>query len=222
MPNFEESSASEIRLKRARTPSSYNLSFTAASLRPELARIVAECYLAVGDWDLAREKVLSSNALQCRSANSALRLEMELRQRLATLTHDQVVLLAQATAEDRIAVAWLAACKRIPFAFEFASEVLRDKLAAQDPAMRPSDYETYVENKTLAHPELARLSASTKVRIRQALTRMLSEAGLLAKEGGSLAILRPALSPGVVRVITSDNPNWLAGFLVPDNEIPNF
>ncbi len=51
----------------------YNLSFTAASLRPELARIVVECYLTAGSWDRAKEQILRSNALQCRSTSSAIR-----------------------------------------------------------------------------------------------------------------------------------------------------
>ena len=199
----------------------YNLSFTAASLRPELARIVAECFLATGDWNLAKERILSSNALQCRSAASAIRLERELRQRLGTLTHNQLILVAQATAEDRAALAWLAACKHIQFAFEFAAEVLRDKLAAHDPVLRPSDYEAYVENKGLSHPELARLTSSSKNKVRQVLLRMLAEAGLLAAGSAMGTIQRPVLSPAVVRVVTSDRPDWLAGFLVPDTEIPS-
>jgi len=197
----------------------YSLSLTAASLRPELARIVAECFLAVGDWALVKERILSANALQCRSASSAIRLERELRQRLETLTRDQLVLLAQATAEDRAAIAWLAVCKHIPFAFEFAAEVLRDKLAAHDAVLRPSDYESYVESKCLPHPELARLKASSRNKIRQVLLKMVTEAGLLVS-GSALSIQRPALSPAVIRVITADNPHWLAGFLVPDPEIP--
>ena len=199
--------------------SSYNLSFIAASLRPELARIIAECYLETGDWDLVKERILSSNALQCRSASSAIRFERELRQRLATLTHEQLCLVAQATAEDRAAIAWLAACKHISFAFEFASEVLRDKLAAHDVVLRPSDYEAYVENKSFSHPELSRLAASSKYKVRQILLRMLTEAGLLVKGAALGTIQRPALSPTVVRVINSDSPHWLAGFLVPDAEI---
>src|ERR1035438_5627963 len=54
----------------------YNLSFTAASLRPELARVVAEAYLAVGDWELAKERILDSNALQCRTMAGAQRQEL--------------------------------------------------------------------------------------------------------------------------------------------------
>jgi hypothetical protein len=150
-----------------------------------------------------------------------VRLERELRQRLETLTKNQIILLAHATAEDRSAIAWLAACKHIRFAFEFAAEVLRDKLAAHDPILRHSDYEAYVENKGLAHPEFARLTISSKSKIRQVLFRMLSEAGLLVSGAAFGTIQRPALSPAVVRAVTSDNPSWLAGFLVPDIEIPN-
>ena len=206
-------------LGQASSPASgYHLSFTAASLRPELARIVVESFLTIGDWALVKERILSTNALQCRSVGSAVRLEAEMRRRLGTLTHDQMVLLAQATVEDRTAIAWLATCKRIRFAFEFAAEVLRDKLASHDAVLRPSDYESYIENKSLPHPELARLKPTSRNKIRQVLLRMLVEAGLLAK-GSSLSIQRPALSPKVVRVITADSPHWLAAFLVPESEI---
>jgi hypothetical protein len=197
----------------------YNLSFTAASLRPELARTVAECYLEVGGWDLAKERVLSSNALQCRTASGAERQERELRQRLQRLTAEQMSLLAGATAEDRAAIAWLAALKHISFAFEFAAEVLREKLAAQDPILRLSDYETYVDHKSVAHPELTRLSSVSKSKIRQVLLRMLREAGLLGAGGALGTIQRPVLSPGVVRAVVADSSHWLAGFLVPDTEI---
>ena len=209
----------QVYSKPARLSFGYNLGFTVASLRPDLARIVAEHYLAAGDWDLAKQRILSSNALQCRSASSAIRLEREFRQRLGTLTQDQLILAAKATAEDRAAIAWLAVCKSIRFAFEFASEVLRDKLAAHDALLRPSDYEAYVENKSLSHSELARLTTLSKNKVRQVLLRMLAEVGLLATGTALGTIQRPALSPTIVRAITSDSPDWLAGFLVPDAEI---
>ncbi|HEX9003529.1 MAG TPA: DUF1819 family protein [Blastocatellia bacterium] len=203
----------------APNPTNLNLSFTAASLRPELTRIIAEQYLATGDWEMAKERILSANALQARTASSAVRLERELRQRLMTLTNDQLLVLAQATAEDRAAMAWLAACKHIQFAFEFAAEVLREKLAGHDSVLRNSDYETFVDNKSVSHPELARLTNSSKSKIRQVLLRMLLEAGLLGKGTALGVIQRPILSPSALQAITTDNPRWLAGFLVPDTEI---
>ncbi len=206
-------------------PDAYPLGFTAASLRPELARIVAESFLAVGDWQVAKARILATNALQCRSAGTAVRLERALRQRLQRLTEAQLVLLARATAEDRAALAWLAAIKEIPFVFDFAAELLRDKLAALDPVLRLSDYETFVDQKAVVHPVLGRLTAATRTKLRNVLLRMLTEAGLLLpgvrRPGNALGtVLRPVLSPAVATAIQDDDPRWLAGFLVPDAEIP--
>ena len=200
-------------------PSAYKLTLTSASLVPEVARIVAEHYLQAGDWNEAKRRILDTNALQSRTASSSSRLEREIRSRLSTLTRGQLELLAHATAEDRAALAWLATCKYMPFAFEFAAEVLRDKLAAHDPVLRHSDYETYLEVKCLSHPELERVTPSSKIKIRQVLLKMLVEAGLLGP-GEALGIVqRPALSPGVSRAVADDSPHWLAAFLIPDDEI---
>ncbi len=205
--------------KRMSNPSRYNLGFTAATLRPELARIVAEHFLAAGNWVDAKASLLSTNALQCRSSTSSSRLERELRGRLKTLTHDQITLLATANADDRSAISWLAVCKHSPFAFEFAVEVLREKLIASDPIFRPSDYETFVEMKSALHPELAQLTVMSKNKVKRTLFRMVSEAGLLSDGLALGTIHRPVLSPAVINAISEDNPKWLAGFLFSDKEI---
>ena len=199
--------------------SRYTFSFLAVSLRLELATIVAEYFIAAGNWNGAKEKVLASNALQRRGASSTVRMERELRLRLGTLTNDQLQLLATSTSENRAAMAWLAACKYHAFIFDFAAETLRDKLAVKDPVLRPSDYEAFVEGKSLLHPELAGLAATSARKVRQVLLLMLVEAGLL-HDGNELGIVqRPILSPNILRVITDDHPRWLAGFLIPDAEI---
>lgn len=203
--------------------SPYNLGFTAASLRPELARIVAESYRAEGDWEGAKHYVLSTNALQARSTSTAVRLEREFRQRLATLSDEQLTLLTDSPAEDRAAIAWLAAMKYSRFLFDFAAEVLRDKLSIHDPVLRPSDYERFVEAKMPEHPELAKLTPSSRSKIRRTLRRMLAEVGILENSSRSSdtlgTVIRPVLSPAVVQSIVADDRRWLAGFLVPTPEI---
>lgn len=203
----------------AGTASTYNLSFTAASLRPELARIVAECFLETEDWVATKRLVLDRNSLQSRSTASAIRMEREFRQRLQPLTREQITLLAQATAEDRAAMAWLAMLKYSALPFEFVSEGLRDKLGAHDAVLRPSDYEQFMELKAAAHPELAKLAPSSRTKVRRVMLLMLAEAGLLVPGSGLGTIQRPALSPDALRAIRADDPRWLAGFLVPDAEI---
>ncbi len=201
------------------TSGAYNFSFMAVSLRPDLARIVAELFLAERDWNAVKRRVLATNALQCRTTSSAIRMERELRLRLATLTDKQLEILATSAADERAAISWLAAIKHIRFAYDFAADMLRDKLAVHEPVLRYSDYETFVETKAPFHPELARLRPSSKNKLRQILLKMLAEAGLVEPGSTVMAIHRPFLSTTILDTIRSDNPRWLAGFLFPDNEL---
>ncbi len=131
-------------------PARYSFGFMGAALRPELARIVAEIYLAEGTWAATRARVLASNALQCRTAPSARRMEQEMRLRLSTLTPVQLGLLAVTAGPDCAALSWLATIKHSAFLFDFAADVLRDKLASLDRVLRYSDYETFVDTRTAA------------------------------------------------------------------------
>ena len=67
--------------------------FSATLLRSEFARIVAEHYLDGGEWTTAKARILATNALQCDSTASAIRIEGELRRRLQPLTEAQLRLL---------------------------------------------------------------------------------------------------------------------------------
>ena len=197
----------------------YNLGFTAASLRPDLARIIADAYLTTGDWASAKRVVLESNALQCRSLKSAVRLERELRQRLERLTDKELRLLSSSTGEARHLIAWLAVIKHIEFAYEFASEALRAKIEAHDPVLRRSDYESFLVAKMRMHPEIARLADSSRSKLKQVLLLMLTEAGLLVPGPALGTISRAILPNAVLQAIIDDDPRWLAGFLVPESEI---
>jgi len=203
----------------ASVPPRYNLSFTAASLRPELARILSEVFLETGDWEVTKARVLASNALQARSPSSAMRLERELRQRLQCLMPEQLSLLAHSDSQDRAAMAWLAMLKYNAFVFDFASDLLRHKLATHEPVLHRSDYETFLAEKAIGHPELADLADTTRTKLRNVLLRMLTEVGMLAKGSGLGIVQRPSLSPRAKSAIRADRTDWLAGFLLTDTEI---
>jgi len=198
---------------------SYSFGFTAASLRTDLVAVMAEQFARYGNWAETRQAILSTNALQCRSAASGIRLERELRQRLETLTAPQLALLARTTADGRACLAWLASVKRHSFLFDFAAETLREKLATHDPTLRSSDYERFVGEKAVTHPALHSFTPTTLAKIRAVLVRMLREAGLLAKGTDLGQIQRPVVPPEVESVIRADHPSWMAAFLVPDSGI---
>lgn len=197
----------------------YILSFSAASLRPDLARIVAEVYLDCSDWDEAKKRVIRDNSLQSRTPSSAIRMEREFRQRLQTLTHRQIEILATAPADSRVAIAWLSVLKHSAFVFDFVNEVLRSKLENHDAVLRHSDYENFFHSKSVSHPELAALKPATQTKINRVLKTMLREAGIMGQSGKDDSLCRPLLLPEILDAILADNRRWLAGFLVPDNEI---
>lgn len=128
-------------------------------------------------------------------------------------------LLVESDGTDRTAIAWLAAIKKNAFLFEFASEVLRDKLQVRDDSLRPSDYETFLASKSIEHPEVLRIAESTRIKVRSVLLRMLAEVGILSKGAELGRLERPIISREAEIAIRSDNARWLAGFLVPDVEI---
>jgi len=197
-----------------------SLSFVAASLRPELIRVIAEAYLQCNSWESAKVQVLKSNALQARSPASAIRMERELRQRLMRLTSAEIHLAAHGIVEERTAIAWLAALKASSYIHAFASEVLRGKLSSLDPVLRASDYEAFFGNQSAIHPELLALTPSSRTKVRTVLLTMLREAGIGERTARELRIQRPIVSPSVYAALVADSPHWLAGFLVPDGEIP--
>ena len=197
----------------------YSMTFTAASLRPELVRIVAEKYLLCGDWEQTKKQIRSTNALQARTPSSSERMEREFRQRLQKLTSRQLEILANAPADSRVAVAWLAVLKNSAFIFEYVAETLRAKMETLDVILRPSDYENFVHGKGTTHPELAALLPATQTKIRQVVRNMLREAGILGPNPKDVTLLRPHLPPDVLDAIIADDRTLLAGFLLPDHEI---
>jgi hypothetical protein len=197
----------------------YCLSFTAASLRPELMSKVAEIYLEQGSWEVTKKEVLAHNALQCRSSTSAGRLERELRGRLRLLTPDQLQLMQSSTRDVRICMAWLAAVKRAGFLYQYAAEVLREKIRLHDPVLRISDYKSFIEEKTGQHHELAAMTEMTLGKIRRVLFRMVKEVGLLTPGADLGTITRPIVPQLAEEAIRNDDPRWLAAFLFTDREI---
>jgi hypothetical protein len=205
--------------KKANEPKPYILSFTAASLRVDLARIMAESFIKLGSWEQTKQFVLATNALQTRSTTTAIRMERELRQRLQTLTQAQIELVAYATLDHRTAMTWLSMLKHSQFVFDFASDLLRSKLETLDPILHPSDYEGFWQSQAVLHPELDKMTPASKAKIRQVLMLMLHEVGLLQTQQKNLTIQALVLPPQVISAIMTDNPRWLAGFLLSDQTI---
>lgn len=170
-------------MNAVRDPQRYQLSFTAGALYLPGAPIAAGLYLRLHDWTQVREELRVDNLLQARTGATATRWSRELVQRLATLTEDEVALLADATSDELAQLMWAATCRRYALIAEFAEEVLRDRFLLMQTELAHEHFDAFVNGKTLWHEELIELEPATYRKLRSNLFKMLREGGLITEDG---------------------------------------
>jgi hypothetical protein len=172
----------------------YNMSFIGGGLLRQESVNVAELYLDLKDWDLVKDKVLSENLLQSRTISSAKRFCQEIISRLSILDEDELEMLIESTAQEQGYILWMAICRRYTFVAEFATEVLRERYISLKTDLSKEDFESFMNRKAEWHPEVDKLTPSTKNRVRQIIFRTLREADLLTKGNDiNAAMISPAL-----------------------------
>lgn len=191
------------------------MAFTAGGLLlPESVKI-AEFYVELGDWKKVRDTAIEKNVLQSRTQSSAQRLTREAVGRLKELPAEEMELLLEGTSTEQRHVLWLAACKHYRFIFDFAVEVIREKVLLLDHTLERDDYDKFFNSKADWHDELERLTDSTKQKLREVVFKMLREAGFW--ENG--IILPPILTPRFVQTVSRRSSEYLAALPVPGSEI---
>ena len=190
----------------------YALSFTSGALLAREAVITAPLYLEVRDWNVVRERLCSDNLLQARTSSSGFRLAREIVQRLAVLTDDELKLLGDASPSERGHLLWVAACRRYAFIGDFAEEIVRERFLLLTPELGHREFDSFVNRKTLWHPELTEVKESTLQKLRATVFRMLTEAELLTNGEIVHAVLSERLhdaldaqTPSDVRFLPTQN-----------------
>ena len=186
----------------------YALSFTSGALLSREAAIAAPLFLELRDWGAVREQLRSENLLQTRTSSSALRLSREVTQRLAVLTDRELEILSDSSPGERVHLLWLAACRHYPFIGDFGEDVVRERFLLLTPVLTHGDFDSFVNEKTLWHPELAELKDSTMQKLRSTVFRMLTEAGLLVNG----EIMHATLSGRVADALDSHTPSGIRFF----------
>ena len=193
----------------------YRLSFGIGGLYLQGAQVAVRLYRDLGDWSAVRATLDADNLLQSRRTSSAARLGRELVQRLEELTPAEIELLADATADERAHLMWVATCRRYDLVGEFAEEVLRERFLVMASDLTPEHFEAFVRGKTLWHPELAELEASTLRKLRTTLFLMMREADFVTAEG---YIVPAVLSARVRDELVKRDPSDLRFFATREVE----
>jgi excisionase family DNA binding protein len=181
----------------------YSLSFTAGDLLSRESIAIANLFLDLRDWNLVREKVITSNVLQAKTLSTAKRICREVCSRLKMLNHSELELLIETTIQEQGYLLWLAICRRYKFIAEFAVEVLRERYLSLKHSLNYEDFNFFFSKKLESHQELSKVSQRTVDKARQVLFRMMRQAGLLTT---NYEINTAILSPRFLNELANDMP----------------
>lgn len=198
------------------TQNRYSMSFTSGALLRAASVTTAQIYLETGDWEAARNRVITGNLLQMRTLNASKRIFQEVASRLKQLTPEQLDLLPGGNEEEQGYLLWLAFCRRYRFIYDFAVEMVREKFVRLDYGLTHEDYDVFFGRKAEWHPEMDQISSETRSKQRQVIFKTMREADLLSTDN---QIIPALLSARLVNVIAQDNAADLKVFPVSDLDI---
>ncbi len=196
----------------------YKFSFTAGGLLLNETVKVAEVYLKNGDWRQTSREVSSTRILQKNKGTSSNRYFLEIKQRLKTLSDEEMALLIRGNLEEQRQIAFLSICRLYAFIRNFVVQILRDDLLSMGTALTDADYLRFVEDISFEHPEYEKLTQTTQKKVRGVLFKILREVGFFSSSSEK-RVTPIFLSSGVKEMIISSNPWELACFLYTDQEI---
>lgn len=178
---------------------------------------MAEVLVREGEWHATEQRVRRDNLLQSRTESTADRKLREIRPRLQALTKRQLELLVQGGRSEQLAMLWLAVCKRYAFLADFARLVVRELYLSMSPCLSFLHFDDFLENQTVWHAEIERLTQNTRQKVRTVTLRMLREAEITTPDG----LIEPMLlSRNVADVIAADHRDWFLIFPIAVSDIP--
>tara|TARA_R100001369_G_scaffold71517_1_gene99463 strand:+ start:1593 stop:2207 length:615 start_codon:yes stop_codon:yes gene_type:complete len=188
----------------------YRMSFTTGGLFLNESLEVAGLHREGESWEDTAKRALDQGTTTLPKSASNRRSLREITNRLRTLTkQERNFLLEEADRTDQQALLWLATCRTYRFVAEFSEEVIRDRYLSYQMDLPLSAFDIGLQNKAEWDEGLAKLSDSTRSKLRQILFRIMREAGILSQENRIQASI---LSTRLKQMINDNNSTELAYF----------
>lgn len=186
----------------------YIMSFSSGGLCLRESVILARSFLDLGDWQLAREHVLTNNLFQARMESSAKRTVREVLNRLQRLSDDELSCLLSAGEQDQKHLLWLAVCRRYSFIADFMAEVVRDRYESLKDAVGYEEFDLFWMQKSVTHPEIERISDTTRKKLRTELFRIMREVGLISKDWRLSTVILSPLIQSFIQSVDVNEQYW--------------
>ena len=178
----------------------FNAEISAGSLLPLESKRIARLLLmrpVAAAWQRAIE---IDNILQKKTVATARRQATLLRKRLSTLDATAWQMIAERESEVVNQLLLAAAVKHSQLLGDFMRQAYADCQRRLDPALAPSDWQTYLAECAHHDPAVLGWSAATKAKLFEVIVRILSEAKYL-ETTRSRRLTPQALHPDVRRYL---------------------
>jgi hypothetical protein len=186
------------------------MSFTTGGLFLNESFEVARLHRDGESWEDTAKRALEQGTTTLPKSASNRRSLREITNRLRTLTKQERNFLSEdADRTDQQALLWLATCRTYRFVAEFSEDVIRDRYFSYQMDLPLSAFDIALANKMEWDEGLAKLSDSTRNKLRQILFRIMREAGILSQENRIQASI---LSTRLKQMINDNNSTELAYF----------
>ncbi len=188
----------------------YRMSFVVGGLFLNESQVVAGLHVEGEPWEQTIHRALDEGATSLPKIASNRRTLREISNRLRHLNaEERRFMLCDADRTDQRALLWLAACRTYRFVGEFAVEVIRERHLSYQFDLPLEAFDILFDAKAEWSNELAKLSASTRKKLRQVLFRIMREAEILSGDG---RIQSAILSPRLKVLLEENNAGELAYF----------
>jgi len=194
----------------------YKMSFTTGGLLRKETVTMASLFLASQNWMEIRRLAIEENCLQMKALSSRKRIFMEIKFRLKCLSLPEMQILCSGQLQDIDVLLWLALCRCYHFIGDFAKEILHEKFISIQPRIDLADYNLFVEQKSILHPEIPALTDATRARLRQMLFLFMRNCRLIDRDN---RILPAFFSPAVAELFKNAKQAEIAFFPITPKRI---
>lgn len=187
----------------------YKMSFSTGGLFANESVEVAKLREQGENWTDTLERALSDRTMSLPKHASNRRSLREIINRLSMLSEDDLDFLIYSDRRDQIAILWVAVCRAYRFIREFQSEVVSERFLSGKADLPLETFDRFFEEKSEWHNDIAKISESTRLKLRQILFRLLREADIITE---NYEIRPPLLSIKFTDYIAGHNKEELGYF----------
>lgn len=182
----------------------YKMSFSTGGLFINESVHLARLHEVGEDWSQTISRGLSEGTAALPKTASNRRTLREIANRISCLNAEELgFLVGQADRPEQEALLWVATCRAYRFIREFVVEVIQERFLSYRLDLPLDAFDHFFDSKAEWSDELASISRSTRLKLRQVLFRMLREAGVI----DTADKIRPAyVTPRLRALIESQNP----------------